>query len=432
MAARAPRTLDQRTWLPWVVAWALAVRLAAVAAVQAYLARTGKPWVFDDTKIYWGLAGQLHAGAAYVVDQWGVPHYALRTPGYPLFLAACRAIGGDHGLLAARLVQAALGASCVALLAGLVATVRPGEAGRPGWSAPRLAAMWAATDPFVAALSVVLLSEALFVPLLLAQLWGLAALWPADRPRPWLALGVGAATGATILVRPSWAAIAPLLWLAWVAVVRRPGAIRGAVLAAVGAAAVMSPWWIRNARVYGRFVPTALWLGASLYDGLNPEATGASDMNFLGDPEFQALDEVRQDAVLRGRALAFARAHPGRALRLAAIKAARFWSPWPNAEQFRAEGRAGAAVMLASAAVTLPFYAALLVGAWACRRDGRALVLLAGPLVGVAALHLVFVGSIRYRIPAAVPALGLAAIGLRWAIDRRAGKVAPVSRGGLS
>ena len=74
----------------------------------------------------------------------------------------------------------------------------------------------------------------------------------------------------------------------------------------------MAPWWVRNARVYGRFVPTALWTGASLYDGLNPRATGASDMEFLAEPEFWPLGEEAQDAALARRALAFARRHPGR------------------------------------------------------------------------------------------------------------------------
>jgi hypothetical protein len=200
-----------------------------------------------------------------------------------------------------------------------------------------------------------------------------------------------------------------MMLLAWVAGAGKGGrnaAIRGALVVALGTAAVMAPWWVRNAGRFGRFVPTALWVGASLYDGLNPGATGASAMEFLGEPEIRTLDEPTQDAVLRDRALRFARAHPGRALRLAAIKAARFWSPWPNAETFRAPG-----VAAVGALVTLPVFALMAVGAWDRRRDVRALVLLAGPLLYFAALHLVFVSSVRYRIPGAVPALGLAAIG---------------------
>ena len=50
----------------------------------------------------------------------------------------------------------------------------------------------------------------------------------------------------------------------------RIAAARSALICALGVVLVMGPWWIRNARIYGRFVPTALWIGASLYDGLNP------------------------------------------------------------------------------------------------------------------------------------------------------------------
>ena len=46
------------------------------------------------------------------------------------------------------------------------------------------------------------------------------------------------------------------------------------------------------------------------------------------------------------------------------------------------------------------------------RGDLRAWVLLAGPLLYFCALHMVFASSMRYRIPAEVPAMGLAAVGL--------------------
>jgi hypothetical protein len=62
--------------------------------------------------------------------------------------------------------------------------------------------------------------------------------------------------------------------------------------------------------------------------------------------------------------------------------------------------------------VSLPQFALLVVGVWDRRRDARALVLLGLPLLYVFAIHLVFVSSMRYRVPVAVPAAGLVAAGL--------------------
>jgi 4-amino-4-deoxy-L-arabinose transferase-like glycosyltransferase len=411
------RVSDRPASLAAVLGVGLVLRVLAAFAVQRYVEGKVPPklCVFPDTIIYWGLARTIRAGATYQVPLYGLPHYAIRTPGYPLFLAACQALFGQH-LLPVRLVQAVLGAGCVWLEYRLVRRVASGESTRGAGIVPLVAAALVAVDPYLVALSVLVLSEALFIPLMLASLWGMSNLWPAtgeaETPRrPLLALGTGLAAGAAILARPSWALFVPVMLLLWVITVgreRRGAAVRGAVLVGLGVAILMAPWWIRNARVFDRFVPTALWVGPSLYDGLSPQATGASDMRFLDDPEVRRLDETAMEDTLRARGWAFAREHPGRALQLALIKSARFWSPWPNAEELGAPG-----VAWVSALVTLPVFALMLVGLWDRRRDPRALVLLAGPLLYFWALHMLFVGSVRYRIPGAVPAMGLAAFGFR-------------------
>jgi 4-amino-4-deoxy-L-arabinose transferase-like glycosyltransferase len=353
-----------------------------------------------------------------------------------MFLAACQTILGEQPL-AVRLVQAALGALVVWLVYQLTRRlVSPTElepaSGRVCWTVPLIAATLAAMNPYYIAMSELILSEAVFAPLLLLTLWGLAVLWrPADGPdcagthfAPWraalTALGTGATGGAAILTRPSWGLFLPAVLLVWVVqgvrsrdCLLRRRAFQGAVLVVVGVVLMMGPWWVRNARIYGRFVPTALWLGASLYDGLNPEATGASDMAFLADPALRPLDELGQDAALAQRALDFARSNPRRVLELAVIKLGRYWSPWPNASEYRS-----AVLRVASTLLVVPLYLLLLVGAWIRRYDLRAWLLLAGPVLYFCALHLVFVSSIRYRIPGEPAALGLAAIALRSITDR--------------
>ena len=415
-AAQPTRAIDRRKPLGWLLVGlggALGLRVGAAFVVTAYAARVGKPCVFGDTTIYVALARTINAGTTYKVSQWGVPHYALRTPGYPAFLAGCFALFGPS-LLAARVVQAVLGVVAVGLV-GRLTGVLGGGSERSGRTPAGIALGLAAVEPFVVALAALVLSEAVFVPLMMVGLWGLARLWPeptTTNPPASLRIAVltGVALGGAILARPSWALFVPLILAVWVVATdraRRPIALRHAALVALATAVVMTPWWVRNARVVGRFVPTALWVGASLYDGISPGADGSSDMRFVDAPDVRALGEIEQDRVFRVRAFQFARERPGRVLGLALIKFGRFWSPWPNAETLRNPW-----IAAGSAVVTTPVFGLIALGVWDRRRDVRALALLAGPLVYFCGLHLLFVSSIRYRIPGLVPALGLAGFGL--------------------
>jgi 4-amino-4-deoxy-L-arabinose transferase-like glycosyltransferase len=475
-AANYPRAVDRVSRWTLVLTVALALRVVAAFVVTWYAEAKGKLCVFGDTAIYWELARAIAAGDPYLVMQWGMPHFALRTPGYPLFLAACRGLFGPN-LLAVRLVQAVLGTLVVWLVARLARSVllssastdqsssplplgegpgvrgaasteaqpggsnedhltrhdpRPGplpggeggrredphpgqveERGRKAWLwIPLAAAVIAAVDPYVVAISALVLSEATFLPLMLLGLWGLAVLWRPTAPKRavLVALGTGLAMGLAILSRPSWALFLPLTLTSWfIGSSRglRQKALKGSLVVALATAVVLAPWWVRNAQVIGKFVPTALWVGASLYDGIGPQANGESDMAFVEEPDVRSLGEVEQDAVFLERSTSFAKAHPGRVLELALIKLGRFWSPWPNAGTLRGPG-----VAPASALVTLPVLGLIAIGAWDRRRDFRALALLAGPLVYFCVLHMVFVSSIRYRIPGEVPALALAGVGL--------------------
>ena len=420
---------------------ALGLRVAAAFLVQRVVDHGAIPrvCVFPDTEYYWLLATTILHGAPYDIVEWGnIHHYALRTPGYPAFLAACRATLGEQPL-AVRLVQAVLGALAVWLVYRLTRQVVSPAEHEPAawriWTIPMIAATIAALNPYHVAMSELILSEAVFVPLMLLTLWGLAVLWkpagqagsgkaPFERWRAAVtALGTGMSAGAAILTRPSWGLFLPGVLFVWVLqaissgeVPLRKRAFQGAVVVVLGVVLTMMPWWVRNVRIFGRFVPTAVWFGASLYDGLNPQATGASDMTFLGDPGLRSLDEQGRDAALAQRAIAFARSRPKRVLDLALIKFGRYWSPWPNASEYRS-----VLLAVASSLLVVPLFYLMLKGMWIQRHDLRTWLLLAGPILYFCVVHLVFVSSIRYRIPAEPAALGLAAIGLRSILDRSGG-----------
>ncbi len=422
---------------PWLEA-ATMLRLIVACLVQWYVQKRGRLCLFPDTEVYWRLAQTIVHGTPYEISQWGIPHLALRTPGYPLFLAAFQAIFGDR-VMPVRIAQAILGAASVWLTVGLVKALdldrlqkgfrqderrTNSEAERSAQPRfHRLPPIWwiaagiAALEPYHASLSVLILSEALFAPLSLAALWGTAVVWRGDDRVRWrsfagLAFGIGIAHGALILVRPSWALFVPLSLIAWLLIYgktisqywKRP--LAGSILIVLGVIVVMAPWWVRNERAFGRFVPTAIWAGASLYDGLNPKADGSSNMDFLNDPDVWPLDEIDQDSELTRRAFAFATGSPRRVVELAIAKAGRYFSPWPNAEV-----ASSAWVKIAGAIVTVPLYLLILYGAWDRRRDPRALFLTLGPILYFAIIHMIFVGSVRYRVAAEAPSFVLAAIG---------------------
>lgn len=292
-----------------------------------------------------------------------------------------------------------------ALAAVLVVRLARATAG----AKPALLAGWiVALHPYAILGSVILLSEALFGPLMLLALWGLAWVWE-GRGGGWaVALGTGVAAGAAVLTRPSWGLFVPMAVVAMLIRrrFRRPG-LGSAALIGLGLVLVMAPWWVRNEQVHGRFVPTALWLGASLYDGLNPLADGSSDMSFMAHDDIWPLDEEDQDRELTHRALAFVREHPRRALELAANKLGLYWRPWPQAT-----GITGVVAMGLGGMVELPLLLLMVVGLWEKRRDGGAWVLLAGPILYFCVVHLVFASSMRYRLPGEPAALVLAAVGL--------------------
>ena len=145
------RALAGLASLTMILQVALALRILAADAVDIYVHREGSHslCIFPDTMIYWGLARTIRAGTTFEYVEWSdIPHFTLRTPGYPLFLAGCQALFGER-TLAVRLVQAVLGALCVYLVYGLTrhlalritsvssgTEVRSDDGSSPRWTVP--------------------------------------------------------------------------------------------------------------------------------------------------------------------------------------------------------------------------------------------------------------------------------------------------------
>jgi len=398
---------------------ALALRVAAGLLWQQRLP-AGEPFVFGDSSTYWELGRTIARGEAYryLSDDAKV----FRTPGYPLLLAGLFAVRDRPPVLWGRLLSACLltlGVGGVYCLGRLMFDARTGL----------LAAAVAACYPGLIVLGALVLSEAPFCALLPWQIICWQRGWLSKRlgaQAGWF-LATGAIAGLMTLVRPSWLLFAPF---ALVCGLLLSGARCRHLFAALGIlpalAAVMLPWWVRNHQVTGRFVPTTLQVGASLYDGLNPAAYGGSNMDFVPEmkarleaaqahPAAEAPLEYRLDRMLRRAAFDWAAEHPGRALQLAAVKFGRMWNVWPNHPQFRHP--------LAMGAIFCSYVPAMVlagVGVWQLRHRGWPIALCLLPAVYLTLLHMVFVSSIRYRLPPMLPLIVLAAaVIVRQCAERR-------------
>ena len=393
-------------WLTLFVA--LGLRLGLAFAVQHEVSKTpGRLCLISgDAEGYWELAGHIAAGEEYSI--FDPPRRLLRMPGFPALLALPRYVFGDNPF-AARILLAIIGTIACGLTFWLGRELA-------GETVGVMAAAYTAVSPVMSLFSVMFLSETAFAAAMLASLIAAAKLARSKRkPGPLakgqfgLATQTGALVGLATFMRPTWLLVGPGLSVLFLFYgnqsVRWKLAVSLVICLALGI--VLAPWTVRNAWVTGQFVPTTLWVGPSLYDGLNPDATGDSDMEFFEkDRLLQTMSEFEMDREYRRRSWAFAASHPQRVIWLALVKQVRYWSPAPNTPQFK-HPLIHTVAWLAYAPLIL--FAGL--GAWFSRRDIWLLILTAAPIFYFALLHLLFVGSLRYRLPAEYPLAVLAAIG---------------------
>ena len=339
--------------------------------------------------------------------------WAFRTPGYPLLVAAC---GGSVRVV--RVVQAFIDTSTV-LAAYLLARRWLGR------GASLTGAAIVAANPFLIYFTGLVLTETLFTAMLA---WGMllvlgrrtdqdAAGSSAGWPGTLLWLLGGLVLALSILVRQSAIGLPLVLGVTGALVNRGRGTpYHRRWPLPVGATVVLLtflvllPWAWRNYRVLGEWVWTTTNGGITAYDGLNPDATGASDQSFVASmPELRSMNELGRSEYLSDLAKRFARMQPRRVAELAVVKAARTWSPIPLSQEY-----GGWKYRTVGLLYTLPLYLLVLLG---LMRDGEAggglpraaKVFLLLPAIYFTAVHMLSVGSLRYRVPSEPPMAVIAA-----------------------
>jgi hypothetical protein len=392
-------------WRAYAAIFVVALLVRAAWGATRFI-RADDPTIleFPDEEQYWMMARSLWEGEG-LKDELGFR--ATRMPLYPAVLAPFTAL--PSGIPAARVFHWIVGAAAAALTGAAAGAWFDRRTGL-------LAGLLVAFDPFLTFSSSLLLTETPFVTALIALWCVLRPLTRRDAEPVGMArwIGVGLLSTLCVYLRESSLGLI-VVALGFVIACRRfeGKTLLGAAIALAIVVAALIPWAARNQAVTGDWCWLTHRAGISLYDGVGPNATGASDLGGVKQSEaVRELDEVAWNRYFLDQSLIAVRNDPGRIVRLAGSKLLRMWNPVPNVQVYRS----GLARFL-SAAWTIPTFALAAVGAIllsiGTKRGGmRAALFLLLPALYFSALHSLFVGSVRYRL-AAVPMIEiLAAIAL--------------------
>jgi 4-amino-4-deoxy-L-arabinose transferase-like glycosyltransferase len=357
------------------------------------------------------LANQLADGDGYVQPLVVAPGHvptADKPPLYPLLLAGPSLLGWDS--LAVHRVLSCLMGSALVIGTGLLGRRLAGE--RAGLIAAGLAALY----PLLVALDGSLRSESLYAPLVAFML--LAGYRLVDRPSPARAVVLGALIGLAALAR-SEAVLLGVLLLVACAVRLPPGRrVRPALTAAAVGVLVLAPWPLRNWSEFG--APLLSTNSGSLVYGANCHT--AYHGRLIGTwPCYPRLtvapgrDEADVSARLRRDGLDYARDHAGRLPAVAGVRLLRTFDLWAPPSATRLEAQVGDRDLAVYRAGVVAYYLLLplgIAGAVVLRRRGQPLALLVAPVAVAVAVSVLGYGTPRFRVPAEIPLVVLAAVAL--------------------
>lgn len=383
------------------------VVLSVVARSALLTTNAGRP--LEDPDGYVALARSLVEGRGFSLR--GKPT-AYRPPLYALALTPIVALGRDPDRTSRgiRLFHLALGAATAGLTA--LAAKRMGLS-RLG---VRIAAGIVAFDPVLVAQARTALTET-FAAFWVAAI--LAALARPGRPTVRSAAIGGFLFGWLALCRPSFLPSAGLVVCAFLGT--RPfdplkSAFRCLVFI-VALAAVLAPWAVRNARLFGEPIwtsshggytlamanneiyyrevlggpPNAVWGGRSLFDWRRKITLATQDMT-----------EPEANRHLTAEGWSMLRRHPQTFVRASLARLGRFWAIEPSPAVYPAPFR------LAVALWTLPLWLALLAGLLQADSWSTPRVYAVCLILGLSIVHAFYWTDLRMRAPA-VPAIGLIA-----------------------
>ena len=208
----------------------------------------------------------------------------------------------------------------------------------------------------------------------------------------------GISAGLMHLTKPIFFYFFPVIWL-WQYFFQKIPARRIVTIALV-MGIVVSPWLVRNYFIFDSVVINTASSGHILWEGNNPwNNTGGVSGTFQDSDSWlkvvpDGLTELEEDQWKKNQAITFVTGNPVVFMENGIRKFLRLWSLWPNSVDH--QSWIYKAISLLSFGPILLFS---LIGVWVLEKNRRDIALMVGLVGYITLLHVVTLGSIRYRLP---------------------------------
>lgn len=162
----------------------------------------------------------------------------------------------------------------------------------------------------------------------------------------------------------------------------------------------LSPWWLRNYMVFDSFIPFTTSSGKVLYLGNNPAnqfggCDMAKDVDLKIFAEIASIkDELKRSNVYKQEAIEFIKNNPERFFELMILKLKRFYNIVPNAEQYN-QGYFKWITLLSYGPIFILFLVSIVIHLKYWKSLSAIYIL----ILYFTLIHMIFIASLRYRLP---------------------------------
>lgn len=327
-------------------------------------------------------------------------------PGYEFFLAGIFFIFGRHNeaVWAIQALFHGLTVLSVFLIAKKMFGIeRENMADSNGWSpvAGMLAAGFVAFSPDLIIASSMMLTENVAIFLLALTMWSAMSYW--QEGRMLYVFLMSSALGFSVLVRSTLL----LLFFIFLGLFWLRKKFLHMLIFVIVFLAVMTPWTVRNYRLYHAFIPTSVTFGDDFLAGNHPQATGELDESrYPYIEKYQGLSYLAADREEIKDTLLFIAQDPLRFLKLTAYRASIYFSfARPTGWWFFLSGANRVITLLLSSLYSIMLFSFGFFGAWqswkrAATLDQKQKIFLFFAAVFAMPFSIIFIiVETRYRYP---------------------------------